>query len=38
MDSVEDYARQSAKGEREDVYTLSEWMESVIQIRIKNKT
>ena len=38
MDSVEDYARQWAKREKEDFDTLSEWMKSVrslIQIRIK---
>jgi hypothetical protein len=38
MDSVEDYARQWAKREKEDLDTLSEWMKSVkslIQIRIK---
>ena len=37
MDSVEDYARQWAKREKEDLDTLSEWMKSVrslIQIRI----
>jgi hypothetical protein len=37
MDSVEDYARQWAKREKEDLYTLSEWVKSVrslIQIRI----
>ena len=40
MDAVEDYATQSAKGERGAVYTISEWMEnmgSLIQIRIKKK-
>jgi hypothetical protein len=39
MDSVEDYARQWENREKEDLYTLSEWMKSVrslIQIRIKN--
>ena len=39
MDSVEDYARQWAKREKEDVDTLSEWVKTVrslIQIRIKN--
>jgi hypothetical protein len=38
MDSVEDYARQWAKREKEDIDTLSEWMKSVrslIQIIIK---
>jgi hypothetical protein len=38
MDSVEDYARQWAKREKEDVDTLSEWIKAVrslIQIRIK---
>ena len=38
MDSVEDYARQWAKREKEDLDTLSEWVKSVkslIQIRIK---
>jgi len=38
MDSVEDYARQLAKCENEDIYTLSDWVKSVrslIQIRIK---
>ena len=38
MDSVEDYARQWAKREKEDLDTLFEWMKSVrslIQIRIK---
>jgi hypothetical protein len=37
MDSVEDYARQWAKREKEDLDTLSEWVKSVrslIQIRI----
>ena len=37
MDSVEDYARQWAKREKEDVDTLSEWVKTVrslIQIRI----
>ena len=38
MDSVEDYARQWAKREKEGLDTLSEWVKSVrslIQIRIK---
>jgi hypothetical protein len=38
MDSVEDYARQWAKREKEDLDTLSEWVKNVrslIQIRIK---
>jgi hypothetical protein len=38
MYSVEDYARQWAKHEKEDLDTLSEWVKSVrslIQIRIK---
>jgi hypothetical protein len=38
MDSVEDYARQCAKREKEDLDNLSEWVKSVrslIQIRIK---
>jgi hypothetical protein len=38
MDSVEDYARQWGKREKEDLDTLSEWVKSVrslIQIRIK---
>jgi hypothetical protein len=38
MDSVADYARQWTKREKEDLYTLSEWVKSVmslIQIRIK---
>ena len=38
MDSVEDYARQWAKREKEDVDILSEWVKSVrslIQIRSK---
>ena len=38
MDSVEDYARQWTKHEKEDLDTLSEWVKSVrslIQIRIK---
>jgi hypothetical protein len=38
MDSVEDYARQWEKREKEDLYTLSEWVKSVrslMQIRIK---
>jgi hypothetical protein len=37
MDSVEDYARQWAKHEKEDLDTLTEWVKSVrslIQIRI----
>jgi hypothetical protein len=37
MDSVEEYARQWAKREKEDLGTLSEWVKSVrslIQIRI----
>ena len=41
MDSVEDYARQWAKREKEDLDTLSEWVKSVRslkQIRIKKKT
>ena len=36
MDSVKDYARQWEKREKEDIYTLSEWVKSVkslIQIR-----
>ena len=40
MDSVEDYARQWANREKEDVDTLSEWVKSVrslIQIMIKRK-
>ena len=39
MDSVEDYARQWAKLEKEDVDTLFEWIKAVrslIQTRIKN--
>ena len=39
MDSVEDYARQWAKREKEDLDTPSEWVKSVrslIQIIIKN--
>jgi hypothetical protein len=39
MDSVEDYARQWAKREKEDLDTLSEWekksVRSLIQIKIK---
>jgi hypothetical protein len=38
MDSVEDYARQWVKREKEDLDTLSEWLKSVnslIQNRIK---
>jgi hypothetical protein len=38
MDSVEDYARQWAKCEKENLDTLSEWVKSVrslIHIRIK---
>ena len=35
MDSVEDYARQWAKREKGDLDTLSEWVRSLIQIRIK---
>ena len=38
MDSFADYARQWAKREKEDLYTLSEWVKSVrslIQIIIK---
>ena len=38
MVSVDDYARQLAKCEKEDLYTLSEWVKSVrslMQIRIK---
>ena len=38
MVSVDDYARQLAKCEKEDLYTLSEWMKSVrslIQVIIK---
>ena len=37
MDSVEDYARQWERHEKEDLYTLSEWVKSVrllMQIRI----
>ena len=37
MDFVEDYTRQWAKREKEDLYTLSEWVKSVrslMQIRI----
>ena len=40
MDSVEDYARQWANRETEDLDTLSEWVKSVrslIQIMIKRK-
>jgi hypothetical protein len=39
MDFVEEYTRQWAKREKEDLYTLSEWVKSVrslIQIRMKN--
>ena len=39
MDSADDYARQGANCEKEDVDTLSEWVKAVrslIQIRIKN--
>ena len=38
MESVEDYARQWAKREKEDLDTLSEWVRcvrSLIQIRMK---
>ena len=38
-DSVYDYARQWAKRDKEDLYTLSKWVKSVrslIQIRIRN--
>jgi hypothetical protein len=38
MDSVQDYARQWAKREKEDLDILSEWVKSVrslIQIKIK---
>jgi hypothetical protein len=41
MDSGEDYARQWAKREKEDVDTLSEWVKSVrslIQIRIEKNS
>jgi hypothetical protein len=41
MDSVEDYARQLAKREKEDLDTLSEWvksMRSLIQIRSKKNS
>ena len=41
MDSVEDYARQWAKREKEDLDTLSEWVKNVrllIQIIIFFKT
>ena len=41
MDSVEDYARQWAKREKENLDTLSEWVKSVrslIQIRIKKNS
>jgi len=41
MDSVEDYARQWAKREKEDLDTLSECVKSVrslIQIRIKKNS
>jgi hypothetical protein len=40
MDSVEDYARQWAKREKENLVILSEWVKSVrslIQIRILRK-
>jgi hypothetical protein len=40
IDSVEDYARQWEKREKEDLDTLSEWVKSVrslIQIIIKRK-
>ena len=38
MDSVEDYARQWAKREMEDLDTLSEWVKSVRSlIQIRNK-
>ena len=39
MDSVEDYAGQWSKREKENLYTLSEWVKSVrslIKIRMKN--
>ena len=41
MDSVEDYARQWSKREKEDLDTHSEWVKSVrslIQIRIKKNS
>ena len=41
MESVEDYARQWAKREKEDLDTLSEWVKyvrSLIQIRMKKGT
>ena len=41
MDSMEDYARQWVKREKEDLDTLYEWMKSVrflIQIIIKNRS
>ena len=41
MDSVEDYVRQWAKHEKEDLYSLSEWVKNVrslMQIRIKKRS
>jgi hypothetical protein len=41
MESVEDYARQWEKREKEDLDTLSEWVKcvrSLIQIRMKKGT
>ena len=41
MDSLQEYARQWSKREKEDLYTLSEWAKSVrllMQIAIKNNS
>ena len=41
MDSVDDYARQWTKREKEDVYTLAEWengVRSLIHIKIKKNS
>lgn len=37
MDSVEDYARQCAKREQEDAYTLSKWVKSVRSLILELK-
>jgi hypothetical protein len=37
MDSVADYARQWTKREKEDLYTLSEWVKSVRSLNMNGE-
>jgi hypothetical protein len=37
MDSIEDYARHCAKHDKANIYTLSEWVKSVVRQLIQIK-